>query len=511
MKILLTEPISNFIPVRLGFYCPHNGILSIASFLEKWGYDVKVVEPWIFRFNLNKLVNYIKCESPDVVGITSTTCTAYHAMVLAKLVKEISPKTIVIVGGHHFSFAYLESLEICEDIDYIIIGEGEHSFLDLVNSLKSGKRKIDMKDIPGLAFKLEKKIIKTPPRLCIEDLDEMPLPAYHFLFFKDKVKAPLARGGTIGCVFSRGCSNKCTFCSESLLWQYKNRCRGAENILEEIRLLVGRYKIFEFTFEDADFLCNRERNLRFLELLGKEHFRIKFRFATRVDILIENRDILYDFRKLGLISVVVGIESFSQKCLDKWDKKTQVEQIFLAAKYIKKAKIPVFEGLTIIGSYNESKENINKILMKAEKVKVNTLWSTILTPFPGTPLYKTGIKEKTIKIYDYRKYNMYNAVMELYKISLNKIEIYNILIHMKWFYNPVRWAKSLFNPQWRKFQFFQLFFDFKIIVRILFFVGDKANKRSGRYQSLIRYFHYRHLNFLNKSNKSFRSIKVWRD
>lgn len=511
MKILLTQAISNFIPVRNGFYSPHIGILSIAAYLEKFGFEVKVIEPWILKMNWKEMLEFIKNKNPHVVGITSLTCNAYHAMALTGLIKQINPNIIVVMGGHHFSFTPEESLRICDDIDYIVIGEGEETFLELLKFISEGRDKEGAKQINGLAFMLGKQFIRTPCGSFIENLDELPCPAYHLLPSLDKIKIPLARRGALGCTFSRGCNQACTFCSETLLWRGKRRTRSARKIVDEIELLVKKYKKNEFSFGDTDFLYSRKRNLEFLEELSNRNLKIKFRIATRADSIIKNRDLLKEMRRLGLIFIAVGIESFSQKNLNNWNKEITLEQIDLMAKYINDAKIPIFEGLMMMSGSNEDyKKMVRKILKKSAKIKINILWCSILTAFPGTPLYKEAIRNDRIRVWDYRRYDFYHAIMPTKNASIKTLEVFNVMIYLLWFYNPIRFFKNLFNEDSRKFQLFQLCFDFRIILR---FMHSNINNLFGinnrKYKSLIEDFYYKHLIFLDKRLKPPKTIKIW--
>ena len=509
MKILLTEPISNFIPVRAGFYSPPLGILSIAAYLERFHFEVDLLESWTLKYSWKKILKYIKDTNPDIVGITSLTCNAYNAMALAKFIKEINEKTIVVVGGHHFSSAPEESLNICNNIDYIVIGEGELTLLELLQSIQNGKNKKEMKNVDGLAFKIGKEVIKTPARELINNIDDLPYPAYHLLPFLNKYNAPLARTGTLGCIFSRGCDMGCIYCSEYLLWQ-KKRYRSADKIIEELELLVNKYKTREFSFNDTDFLYDRNRAINFIDKLSSSGLNIKFRIASRADTIIRNGDLLKDMRKIGLIAIAVGIESFSQKNLDLWNKKITLDQIKIMASCIHRERIPVFEGLIMISGYNNKiGKMVREIISKSENLKINMLWCSILTAFPGTQLYKKTVLENKIKIWDYRTYDIFHSTIASVNNHTIRIELVNIFIYILWFYSPLRFIHNILDSERRKFQIFQLLYDIRIIKNSLFTSLKKMFRINNKYLLSIDFFCTKHLLYVNKKTKYPKSIKFW--
>lgn len=509
MKVLFTEPFSNFIPFRAGFYSPNIGILSMAAYLESQGLDVMIAEPWLLKSGDN-LIKLIKQASPDVLAITCVTCTAYYAMSLAAYVKKLMPGIIIVGGGYHFSCVPEETLRICNEIDYIVIGEGELSLRELLENLRNGQQRDALSGIKGLAFLEQDKFIKTDPRPRIEDLDVLPMPAYHLLSSIRKNKTICSRQNSIGCSFSRGCNKKCKFCSENSLWGGQRRQAGAKRIAEELEVLVKKYNKNEFNIGDVDFFYDRRRNIELLNELNKKKMKIKFRASGRIDTILENRDLLEDFRKSGLVSLAVGIESFQAENLKSWNKQTSLSEIDSLASCVNKAKIPVFEALMIL-SPGDDKLQICKMLKKACNLKVNILWSSIVTPFPGTRLYEEKLSKGKILVRDYRRYDLYHNVMAGKNKSIKRTELFNIIVYLLFFYNPVNFVKNLFNKESLKFQLFQWFFDFRIL-RKLTYSAFSVFYTSGfekKYLAGINGMYRKHLNYVNKSKQEPGSIKVW--
>ena len=138
------------------------------------------------------------------------------------------------------------------------------------------------------------------------------------------------------------------------------------------------------------------------------------------------------------------------------------------------------------------------------------LFSVILTPFPKTPLYERAIQNRAIKVWDYRRYDLYHAIMPTKYISIKGLELLNIITYVLWFYNPVRFFKDLGEEYRRKFKLFQFCFDFRIFVNLIITAINKLfGRRRNTYTTFIEMFFQKHLTSLNKNIQMPNTIKVW--
>jgi radical SAM superfamily enzyme YgiQ (UPF0313 family) len=234
--------------------------------LEKNGYNVKVLDTAIEGWRkINKRfdgLNYIglsfkeveeriKRESPDLVGITSLSVDAINAREIAKIVKSIDKDIKVVVGGCHYSVTYDNELKN-ENIDYVCIGEGEYTMLDLVKTLEQGS---DLSKVKGLAYKKNNEVKINEPRPWIQNLDELPFPAWHLTNMKEFFKLTKYLQGShlfpdrhLSIISSRGCCYSCNFCSVRLSMGRMFRPRSPENVVEELEYMIRKYKIKLFSF-----------------------------------------------------------------------------------------------------------------------------------------------------------------------------------------------------------------------------------------------------------------------
>jgi len=510
MKILLTDPVFDFIPLFRGYYRPNIGLLSIAAYLEANGMEVRVVEPFAEKLDWKRLLDTIKREKPLIVGISSLTHNAYYAMALVRFIKRIDKRIFTVVGGRHFSSMPRESLRLCPDIDYIVVGEGEGTFLELAKNLIAGKEKKDMHTVRGLAYLLDSVFVKTENRPMIDNLDSLPFPAYHLIRL-DKTKIPIVGNDNLACTFSRGCNNSCTFCTEDLLWQGKCRSRSARDIADELALLISKYGRNNFNFNDTDFLYDREKNVQFLGELARRRMKMRFRFVTTVKSIIKNRDLLEEYRRFGLIGIMTGFESLSQENLNLWKKGISQEEIQLAAKYIVRAKIPVFEAIFIFGGQKDRLTMIKDMLLEGMRLNVNALWCTLLNIYPrevvsgGTDL---GVKNRII---DYRRYDIRHAVMPTDYFSIKELELIQIIAYVLWWYNPFVFFKNMLNRESRRTHIFQIYYDFRATLRAFrLMINSVIYKNRGKeYRLEVEDIFQKHLILSGKSFRESATLKPW--
>jgi len=434
MKILLVEPNSRFAIRRvLGVSGPPLGLAYIASYIREYGkgkHEVKLVDALTLNYTLEQFQDLIRDFKPDVVGISAISTSAiYDVYEYAGLAKRIDPSITTVVGGHHVSFAPKESMRECKDMDIIVCGEAEETFLDLANTLDGGK---SLKSVLGIFFRSEGKIIGNPPRPLIENLDSVPLPAY------DQLPMGMYRIGKekyIAIITSRGCPFKCIFCSSSKLMGKRYRERSAKNIMKELRVLKNEYGISHIEIIDDMFVLNPKRIKELHDLIKKENLQIYWSCSSRVDIISKNPDVLKYLKEAGCHTIYVGAESGSQKSLDRINKGITVEQTRKAVRFIKKAGIGVFASF-IIGIPGETKDDIEKTIRFAIELDPGLVQFTVCTPYPGTPLYSYAKDERLLETGDWSEYTVLNPVMKIPGLSQRELKKLLRKAYIKFYFRP---------------------------------------------------------------------------
>jgi anaerobic magnesium-protoporphyrin IX monomethyl ester cyclase len=354
----------------------------------------------------------IEAVRPDVVGITMCTAYAASAFRVAEISKAISPGCPVIVGGPHATVRAEEILRICPAVDYVVRGEGEITARELMAAIagspggsvkaeglgdgctasREDHRQAALDDatleaIRGISFRTGGSIRHNPPRDRIRDLDEFAPPDRALMMNRDTYSPE-----DMGLIMtSRGCPFSCTFCATD---NRQVRYRSIEHILREIKHVQATYKTVHFTLKDDSFTINKKRVAEFCDALMRENLRIGWECNTRVDLVTE--EMLRTMKRAGCNGVKVGIESGSERVLERMNKRITVEQVRAAAKLFRKVGIH-WTGYFLIGTPGETIEDIYKTLDFMYEIRPDFAALGVYEPFPETVMFHEGIRQGLVK------------------------------------------------------------------------------------------------------------------
>jgi len=211
MNILLINPAPSGTLKATGVLFPPLGLLYVAAYAEKEGHRVVVRD-----LAVRKRKEGIEFKKYDIVGISTDTTRHRQALQLAKEAK--SSGCTVVMGGPHPGYVDEEIL-LTKRVDFIVHGEGEVTFSELVAFLQRGDR--NFHSIQGVSFFSNGQLVRTAPRPFIEDLDRLPLPARHLVHMDDYQRTKLGDRPITPLVTSRGCPYQCAFCASSHFWEQK--------------------------------------------------------------------------------------------------------------------------------------------------------------------------------------------------------------------------------------------------------------------------------------------------
>ncbi|QUI21851.1 B12-binding domain-containing radical SAM protein [Vallitalea pronyensis] len=353
MKICLINPpyFSNRFPgdeySSTGFTIPHIGIGYISAILNKHGFHTEIIESMGQNISMSKLRKILKEKQYDVVGISTCDNNRYNSAKILHMIKSIDPKTFVFLGGYTPTLTPEETLRNFEALDCCVIGEGEYTVLELMKTLKAGG---DYREVSGIAYLEEKEYIQTKSRPLIQHLDELPFPDRPFYSSKKEVRL----------LSTRGCPNHCNFCAITSFYKRcpgkKFRIRSAENIIEEIEYLIKKYeRIDNIHYNDDSFLTQIPKNLEKIEalyqLLKAKNIMIPFQITVCAKDMKPSYALLKKLKEVGLYHVFIGIESFSQRQLDYFQKNVTVKENMEALEVVAKLKIKATIGFIPLDPY----------------------------------------------------------------------------------------------------------------------------------------------------------------
>jgi anaerobic magnesium-protoporphyrin IX monomethyl ester cyclase len=399
IKIAFVSP-----PVAPGHpQLPPLGLTYLAAVLEPDGYEIRIIDCPVNKINHEKLRSEITAFQPDLVGISAITPTIKSALQSAHLAKEECPDSKVIIGGPHATFMDTQILSEYPDVDVIVRGEGERTIRDLTQNLfSSGK----LQDVPGICFRKEGQAVRTRNRPLIENLDELPHPAYHYLDLK---KYRIYGKTDLPIMTSRGCPYQCAFCVSSQMFGPNFRMRSPKHVVDELEWLRDEHGADGISFCDDTLTLDRKRMHDICEEIKNRKVGLPWGCQTRVDQIPE--EILIEMRKAKCELIHLGLESGNQEILDAVGKCISIEQIEKAVKLTKEQGM--FAAVTaIIGYPGETKDTVKKTLDLIRRIDPDDAWLCTATPYPGTKLREL-VKSMGWKTSDdWDLYNMAQPVFE---------------------------------------------------------------------------------------------------
>lgn len=380
MKVLMVYP-----TFRRGRYVLPLGMASVAAVLKKGGHKVQVIDADAYNFTDSQLCDLIKKLDYDVVA-TGGLATCYEFVRdLTAMVKKIRPNTIVIAGGH-FINTTPEIVMNSTDIDIGVMGEGEYTALELINTLERGG---SLREVKGLIFKENGILVRTEPRDVIKDLDELPFPDRD-LFRAGEIYSRYSFSSSIfgarrslNISIGRGCPYQCTFCS----YDRRVRLRSVDNVLQELSELRKKYRIQAFDIQDELFIINRKRAIEFCEKLIRKKWNMKWMAAGRVNLV--DKELLRLLRKAGCVFLGFGIESGDVGVLERMKKGITPDQVINALRLTREAGIEP-GGSFILGMPGENRRTVKNtvsLYKEINKYRSYTCEFFFATPYPGTELY----------------------------------------------------------------------------------------------------------------------------
>lgn len=413
MKVLLVSPPTNsVIKSIIGVTGPPLGLAYLASVARKKENEVKIIDSLALDLTFNKLKGMIHEFDPDLVGITATTSMIPDSYIVARIVKENNPNTKVSIGGPHVTFVPELTLQESKSIDFVIRGEGENVFENLLDSLRKDG---DPKEVKGITYRIGDKIATNPPEGLIKNVDDIPMPALDLLPM-DKYLADHKRFATI--MTSRGCPYNCIFCSSSLQFGKAWRGHSVDRVLEELKRLVYEYRVNEIEFLDDTFTLNMARAIDVSRMIRKEGLDIRWSGSARVNLF--NDEIAKAMKDAGAHTIYFGIESGSQKTLDFMGKGIKLEQSIDSIKKGNKAGLNTL-GSFIIGFPDDTTDDVKNTIRFSKKVGVKMAQFTVATPYPGTRLWDYAMKNDLILNTSWEKYTTLSPVMKLNNFTQKSI------------------------------------------------------------------------------------------
>jgi len=414
MNILLIYPRSGY--KNAGNISPPLGLLYLAAVARKHGHRVSLND---MIFQNNPEIAKDQLRNIDVVGVSFLTSLADRAYDILKKIKSMKPEVKCIAGGPHPTVDAEECLR--NGFDAVVIGEGEYTFIELMEKMGSPD---SLHSVNGIAFLENNKVVITPPRVLIDNLDELPFPARDLIDWGIYPKTD----PTVTLISSRGCPYHCLFCKpmQEKLFGKEIRRRTPSNVVDELQNIERESKMPDYLifFVDDTFLFSRDWIVSFCNEIKKRGVKVRWICQARVDNI--NIGLLKIIKEAGCLNICIGVESGSQKILDFLRKGTRVKDIIRAFDLCRMAGLST-HAFVIVGSPMETKKDLDDTVRLIKRIRPSSVDVSRLTPMKGSDLYEFSVANGLLTVNSYEEYDYYTSntsPLRLSYVSVKDLEHY---------------------------------------------------------------------------------------
>lgn len=428
MKLLfITPPMGNWAPWGERHFAVNSLHSQVAAFIrEKGTAEVAVLDCRALGLDDQQMIDEMSRQRPDVVFFGSVIPAAGGAAQLNRFhaamqrIKTSYPTTITVGGGLMYTAIPQQIMRDNPQLDFAIVGvfgDNEYTLWELLEELKQPSPNFD--GIKGLVHRKRDEIVLNPARPMIQNLDELPMPAYD-LFPMDRYYGYSVIPNYNEAVTTRGCEGACHFCYEWWLVDPRNprdfsshRTRSGKAVADEMELLNKRYGVKVLTFMDDDFNSDRQKMVDLVEELEKRKLDVSWFCLSRAQNLIRDTDLIPRLRKVGLYQVLIGIDGGTDEEIAEARKgpmKVGVKELKDLIQFLRQNDISTIS--TYLNGFWEDDENKIRQRAKAvDEIDPDIVMIQLLNPIPGSPIYKKAVKDNLIEIDNLSLYDLEHCVM----------------------------------------------------------------------------------------------------
>ena len=427
------------------FLFPPLGIMQLKAYIERYTpYEVIIYDSLVYGADYDKVGEFIRSVSPQVVGISTFTHSLVDVVETAKTIKKVNPLIHITVGGPHTYTFFDESTHLLNlgCIDSVILGDGEVTFKKMLCALDKNE---EFEAIEGIIYRNKKEeIVKKGGLVFMEDLDSLPFPARDIHGFR-QYYTPASSGSLMSTIItSRGCPYRCKFCNV----QKRYRVRSVKNVIDEMEV-CGKLGFKEIFFIDDTFNVTAERIVQLSEEILRRRVKMKWGFKARCDNI--NKEMLSIAKKAGCFRVHYGVETGREEGLQVIGKGVSLAKIRDAFAVTKKLGIRT-TAYFIIGCPDEkSYSDILETIDFAVNLQADFAVFSLLSPYPDSIFYKEGVKRGIFNAQDWsdfmRNPNSRHNLSTAWEEHFSKEQLLHFLkiAHRKFYYRPKIIFNTLFN------------------------------------------------------------------
>lgn len=456
---------------------PPLGLAFIASSLEEAGHTVKIIDclaegaDTYYQFSQDIIQNGLSNpetaslipQDTDVIGISIMFSGNWiQNRTLIDYLGEEFPQATIIAGGEHITSCPDFCIGNTKHLHACIVGEGEDTVVELMQALQN---QISLSEVQGISYRTaDHKVITTPRRTRIRELNAIPRPAWHLFPLTQYQSNSIILGvdrGTISLplLATRGCPYTCTFCSSPQMWGTKYSMRTIEDVADEIEDFYHRYGARNFDFYDLTAIIRKQWIIDFCKEILTRNLDITWQIPAGTRSEAIDDEVAYWLRKSGCVNITYAPESGSPETLQHIKKKVNLDDMLRSINHSYKEGMNIKINF-IIGFPHERHSHIwesIRFLIRASKAGVHDMAPSIFSPYPGSELFKKLQEEGRINIEDdsyfleiinvdtFFENKFYNTHINKYLLR-SYLFIYLLVFYSSnYIYHPRRFFKTIRN------------------------------------------------------------------
>lgn len=437
---------------------PYASLANLAAVLLEEKQEVKILDLRLSEYPLLDLKKCIGSFSPDYIGITFTTPLFKEASNLVSYIKKLNKEIKIIAGGPHISALFYESIKEV-DFDIVVVGEGEETIREIAQNKK-------LNEIKGILYRDCGKIETNKPRELIQDIDNLPFPAWH-LFDLSKYKTPRisCKRNPVGPLeTSRGCTYGCVYCSKCT-FKRQFRKKSVERVVKDIEQML-RAGFKEIHILDDMFSTDLERAKKICDEIINRKLCFTWSLINGIRVDRVDEELLKKLKQAGCYRIAFGVESGDESVLKIINKGITLPKIRMAFKLANKVGIESV-AFCMMGLPGDTKESMQKTIDLMKEVKPTMPKTSILLPLPGTPLFEEWDKKGLILTKKWEDYSFHSSKRVYRHPNLTDEEIFT--------YYKKFWRELMLSPNFllkrivRDIKTGELFYDFYYFMKTLKF------------------------------------------
>jgi anaerobic magnesium-protoporphyrin IX monomethyl ester cyclase len=446
MRVLLFEPPKIRWEMMGDVVAMPLGLAQLAGCLEEAEIPVDILDANASKIDWQKLEPAIAGIQPDLIGMTVYTPHVPEVARAVEVARQAAPEATIVLGGPHVTFTAEETLTTMPGADVVVRGEGDEILVELVRALEAGD---GLEGVPGITYRRNGQIVENPAPPPL-DASQLPMPAFHLLPMERYHFASL--GGPFATVIaSRGCPFRCTFCSEWPFWGGGWRPCDPELVVEQLDVLVNRYKRKNIWFGDDCFNVDGEHMAAICEGILQRGIDVNWYYQGRADLVVKHQRLLPLLRQAGNRMVQIGIEASNDEQREALNKQLSTKMVEEAVRLLRENDI-VCQGMQIVGLPTDTPRAFEQKVRLVNRLDVDFPVFLVYTLFPGAPDYDKAIKEGWIEPpSDYSRHDMAHVLMPTQSMNAQEIWSYTRWAWTTVYLHPVRLARNLLTRNsWRR-------------------------------------------------------------